>query len=352
MSRARDLADGTFSGAFSADSPTLVVDAANNRVGVGTASPTGTLSASDATYLSNTSTLGSSITLNSENTASWLGTRELISFESIGNGADHRVGTLSIKLKQAASDTTLTEYYRILPVYNYHSFYTAGSERVRLGNGYDNNGSLYLGNYVGAGIYDDPGYNNSYGITFRNLKSDYPAIMTCSSGAHYFYKIAGGVVVYFNYKSSISASDVGVGSISIGSSSTSYNTSSDYRLKEDWQPMSGSIDRVKALNPVNFAWKIDGSRVDGFLAHEVSDVVPEAITGTKDGMKTEEYEITPAVLDDDGNVVTEAVMGTREVPEYQGIDQSKLVPLLTAAIKEQQALIEDLQTRLAALEAV
>jgi hypothetical protein len=78
--------------------------------------------------------------------------------------------------------------------------------------------------------------------------------------------------------------------------------------------------------------------------------VPEAISGTKDAMRTEEYEITPAVLDDDGNVVTEAVMGTREVPDYQGIDQSKLVPLLTAALQEAITKIEDLETRIQALE--
>jgi hypothetical protein len=68
-------------------------------------------------------------------------------------------------------------------------------------------------------------------------------------------------------------------------------------------------------------------------------------------MRDEEYEVTPAVLDDDGNVVTEAVMGTRSVPDYQGIDQSKLVPLLTAALQEALTKIDAMETRLAALEA-
>jgi hypothetical protein len=130
-----------------------------------------------------------------------------------------------------------------------------------------------------------------------------------------------------------------VGSIVGNTSSTSYNTSSDYRLKEDVQPMSGSIDRVKTLNPVNFAWKADGSRVDGFLAHEAQEVVPEAITGTKDAMRTED------VYDEDGNVT-----GTQEVPDYQGIDQSKLVPLLTAALQEAITKIETLEARVATLE--
>jgi hypothetical protein len=139
-----------------------------------------------------------------------------------------------------------------------------------------------------------------------------------------------------------------VGSITATTSSVSYNTSSDYRLKTDAQPMVGASDRVLALKPVNFAWISDGSRVDGFLAHEAQEVVPEAVHGTKDGM--EDYEITPAVLDDDGNVTTEAVMGTR--PVMQGIDQSKLVPLLTAALQEALNKIEAMETRLAALEAV
>jgi len=143
-----------------------------------------------------------------------------------------------------------------------------------------------------------------------------------------------------------------VGSVQTSLSATSYVTSSDYRLKEDWQLMSGASERVLALKPVNFAWKLDGSRVDGFLAHEAQAVVPECVTGTKDAMRDEEYEVTAAVLDADGMVVTEAVMGTRSVPDYQGIDQSKLVPLLTAALQEALNKIDAMEIRLAALEAV
>jgi hypothetical protein len=143
-----------------------------------------------------------------------------------------------------------------------------------------------------------------------------------------------------------------VGTITTNGSGTSFATSSDYRLKTDAQPMTGASARVQALNPVNFEWIADGTRVDGFLAHEAQAVVPEAVTGTKDAMMDEEYEVTPAVLDDDGNVVTEAVMGTRSVPDYQGIDQSKLVPLLTAALQEALTEISGLKARVTALEAV
>ena len=79
--------------------------------------------------------------------------------------------------------------------------------------------------------------------------------------------------------------------------------------------------------------------------------MPEAVTGTKDATKEEEYEVTPAVLNDDGEQVTPAVMDTRTVPDHQGIDQSKLVPLLTAALQEAIAKIETLETQNASLEA-
>lgn len=112
-----------------------------------------------------------------------------------------------------------------------------------------------------------------------------------------------------------------VGSITMSNSATAFNTSSDYRLKENIVDMTGSVDRVKQLKPsrFNFISESDSKVVDGFLAHEVSNIVPEAITGTKDE------------VDADGN------------PVYQGIDQSKLVPLLVGAIKELTARIEALE---------
>jgi hypothetical protein len=111
-------------------------------------------------------------------------------------------------------------------------------------------------------------------------------------------------------------------------SSVAYNTSSDHRLKENVADMTGAIDRVKALAPKRFNFIVDpDTTVDGFLAHEAQAVVPEAVTGSKDE------------LDADGNAV------------MQGIDQSKLVPLLVGALKESIAKIETLETKVAALEA-
>jgi len=136
-----------------------------------------------------------------------------------------------------------------------------------------------------------------------------------------------------------------VGDIRTNGSLTAYVTSSDYRLKENVVVMSGATERLKQLKPSRFNFIADAdTTVDGFLAHEVQEIVPEAIAGEKDAMIDEEYEVTPAVLDDDGNVVTEAVMGTRSVPDYQGIDHSKLVPLLVATIQELEARIAQLES--------
>ena len=136
-----------------------------------------------------------------------------------------------------------------------------------------------------------------------------------------------------------------IGSITMnGTTAVQYNTSSDYRLKENVVTEWDATTRLKQLRPSRFNFIGESDRtVDGFLAHEVQDIVPEAIAGVKDEMQEEEYEVTPAVLDENGNVVTEAVMGTREVPKYQGIDQSKLVPLLVKTIQELEERITTLE---------
>jgi len=204
----------------------------------------------------------------------------------------------------------------------------------------DTDGNLLVGDP--ADIF--PANNTSgSGISLRS-DGRYSSIVGEAAALNIGRHTSTGPVAQFYYAGNI------VGSTSVTASATAYNTSSDYRLKTDAQPMTGASARVQALNPVNFEWIADGTRVDGFLAHEAQAVVPEAVTGTQDAMMEEEYEVTPAVLDDDGNETTAAVMGTRSVPDYQGIDQSKLVPLLTAALQEALTKIDDLESRLTALE--
>ena len=119
-----------------------------------------------------------------------------------------------------------------------------------------------------------------------------------------------------------------VGSISTSGSATAYNTSSDYRLKENIVPLTGAIDRLQQIPVHRFNFIADPDTVvDGFIAHETASVVPECVTGEKDQ------------VDENGK------------PIYQGIDQSKIVPLLTAALQEAIAKIEALEARIVALEA-
>ena len=121
-----------------------------------------------------------------------------------------------------------------------------------------------------------------------------------------------------------------IGSISRNGSndSVNYNTSSDYRLKDGIVDKTDGIEKLKQLKPRKFYWKsnTDKTLVDGFLAHEVTDIVPEAISGTKDA------------VDEDDNIIPQA------------IDQSKLVPLLTAALQEAITKIETLEAKVKTLE--
>jgi len=204
---------------------------------------------------------------------------------------------------------------------------------------------------------DSPGdSNNSIGFT---IKPGNDGGMCCSSVRDaIFNRTSDGTIMSFKSEGSTE------GSISISGSTTNYNTSSDYRLKENIVEITDGIDRLKQLKPSRFNFKTKPDKtVDGFVAHEVSSIVPEAVTGEKDAMKDEEYIVTPEVdarpevLDEEGNVVTPAVehvpavKETRSVPDYQGIDQAKLTPLLTAALQEAIAKIETLETKVAALEA-
>ena len=139
------------------------------------------------------------------------------------------------------------------------------------------------------------------------------------------------------------------GGITINTSAVVYGTSSDYRLKEDLKPIENAIEKLMKIKPVNFSWKIDNTRVDGFIAHELQEIIPEAVTGVKDGMRTEEIELSPlipAILDENGNIIEdakEAVIEYKEVPDYQGVDQSKIIPILTASLQEAIKRIEALE---------
>ena len=116
------------------------------------------------------------------------------------------------------------------------------------------------------------------------------------------------------------------GTVSTNGSTTTYGTSSDYRLKENIAPMTGALNKVSQLKPCTYVWKSTGEESQGFIAHELQEVVPECVTGEKDA------------VNEDGSI------------KPQGIDTSFLVATLTAAIQEQQALITTLTERITAIE--
>jgi hypothetical protein len=140
----------------------------------------------------------------------------------------------------------------------------------------------------------------------------------------YLVKLQGtqGYAMYFERNDNLYCGDIYLTT----SSTTLYTSASDYRLKENIQPMTGALAKVAALNPCTYTWKSDGSDGEGFIAHEVQQVVPQAVRGDKDA------------VDAEGN------------PIYQGIDTSFLVATLTAAIQEQQAIIEQLKADVATLK--
>jgi hypothetical protein len=238
-------------------------------------------------------------------------------------------------------------------------FATGGSERMRI----TSSGSL-LHNTTAT----SPGQNNT--TTGASILAG--RFMFNNSGADNIMgrNDAGGLL-------SIRNGGTQVGLISVASSSTSYATSSDYRLKENVSYEFDATTRLKQLKPSRFNFKTDAdTTVDGFLAHEVSSIVPEAINGDKDGTE----DITNVVLNADGTVLTQDIseanweegklattdedgktvdpiyasnttwVASKTIPSYQSIDQSKLVPLLVKSLQEALTEIDTLKTKVAALE--
>jgi hypothetical protein len=117
-----------------------------------------------------------------------------------------------------------------------------------------------------------------------------------------------------------------IGSITTNGVGTSYNTSSDYRLKNTIAPMTGALDKVALLKPVTYKWNVDGSDGQGFIAHELAEVEPGCVTGEKDA------------VDAEGK------------PKYQGIDTSFLVATLAAAIQELKAIVDAQGAEIASLK--
>jgi hypothetical protein len=236
-------------------------------------------------------------------------TRALYLYKNDTSGAGLRLESSNTNFEIIAGDSGVLMYSTgDDPI----RFGTSNTERARI----DSSGNLLVGTTSGTsrlvvttttGSASTVTFDGSVGNGI-NIKTTY-----ASTGS-----------LYLNFQNSAGN---GTGSISQnGTTTVAYTTSSDYRMKENVAPMTGALAKVSALNPVTYTWKEDGSSGEGFIAHELQEVCPHAVVGEKDA------------VNEDGSI------------NPQGIDTSYLVATLTAAIQEQQAIIEQMQSRLAALE--
>jgi hypothetical protein len=279
------------------------IDSSGN-VGIGTSSPASKLEVIGSAYIGNSTTNGS-VRLRLDGTGT-TGNVPSIQFRSGG------VTKAYFGLSGAyAGDTSTDALIATDFVGGAIRFYggNAGTEAMRI----DSSGNLLVGTTTtsiagttlsGKGIGQSADYSGTYAQAINS---------SSTTGNQLFVAFGRG------------GSSCGY-IISTGTNSTSYGTSSDYRLKDNVVPMTGALAKVQALKPVTYTWKSDGSDGQGFIAHELQAIVPECVIGKKDAVDA------------------------KGKPVYQGIDTSFLVATLTKAIQEQQVMIEELKAKVTALE--
>ena len=291
----------------SAPANSLVVDASGN-VGIGTASPTSKLSVGSASY-SQTPSIGqvngANVTTSNVGGLFNIGSTDAaaaniggsLGFTANGGVNGYPTGQISGRRESATGS-------------NYSSYlaFTTGdsggtlAERMRI----DSSGNVLVGATSNPNV-------GKIGVAFTAVtQSAWVSKPSADSGVTtmQFLNSSGGAV----------------GAITQTASGTAYVTTSDYRLKENIAPMVGALDTVSLLKPVTYKWKIDGSDGQGFIAHELQEVVPDCVTGEKDA------------VNEDGSI------------KAQGVDTSFLVATLTAAIQELKAELDAVKTELATLK--
>jgi hypothetical protein len=261
---------------------------ASGNLGIGTNSPGARLDVAGTTYVRGDSTNGT-FTSAGQLAIKRSNSSPFISFHA---NAGSRIGYLQYN-SGAASNLVVEENQPF-------AIYTNSAERMRITSG----GDLLVNST-----------STSYSVSGNSFRWVNGVALLCSKNT----TADTNQVVFFNPNGQ-------VGFINTGGTITSYGTSSDYRLKENIAPMTGALAKVSALKPVTYKWKADGSDGQGFIAHELQEVVPDCVTGEKDA------------VNEDGSI------------KAQGIDTSFLVATLTAAIQELKATVDAQAARIAALE--
>jgi hypothetical protein len=221
----------------------------------------------------------------------------------VGGGIQLSGGTTSqegLRIQRASGYASITGINNDNNAYNPIAFFTSGTEAARI----DSSGRFL----VATTTVNNGSLSN---FNFQNFAN---GIETTWSGTTSIYHVLARNGNGF------------LGGINTSGSTTTYTNLSDYRVKENVQPMQNALSKVNLLKPCTFTYKVDGKDGQGFIAHELQEVFADAVVGEKDA------------VDADGN------------PVYQGIDTSFLVATLTAAIQEQQQMIETLQAEVAALK--
>jgi len=292
VGNAFEITPSTAAGGSTFSSPALVVNSSGN-VGIGTDSP--------SDYYSVPLVVATS------------GDQGGI---TIANTTANKQGMLAF-----ADGTSGSDRYSGYIDYNHNtnvmSFGTnGGSERMRI----DSSGSLLVGtttsyadsyHTIARSIQDDSGDAVLNVVNLDNTATSFNTVLAVTQND-----------VVFSGVKAISFRSVGgtIASITMSNAAVAYNTSSDYRLKENIEPIQNGLERLNQLNPVKFDWKEDGTSSEGFIAHEVQEIFSDAIAGEKDG------------------------------EDMQGMDYGRITPLLVKAIQEQQTIIESLEARITALE--
>ena len=268
---------------YGAGTEDMRIDSSGN-VGIGTASPTSPLQV-------NTAGVDTTVQINSTDANGGYGA--VLALNNTGTGG-RRYGLFSTSNADGDVGGGRLKFYDL----------TAGATRMLI----TTQGYLCLG---GA---SNTTYNETLRINTANQQGIHINDTTSSSSINYQYFTKG-------------SGPTNIGAIYYNGSVMAYQTTSDYRLKENVAPITNALNKISLLKPVTYTWKDNQQSGEGFLAHELQEHFPDAVSGTKDD------------VDENGK------------PKYQGMDSSVLIATMVKAIQEQQAIISDLKARIEVLEA-